>query len=1142
MSSTDRQNRLLVAEDWKRIYQSYQKADFQSYDFENLRRVMVNYLRENYPEDFNDYIESSEYIALIDLIAYLGQNLSFRIDLNSRENFLELAERRESVLRLARLLSYSPKRNVAASGLLKVASVRTTEITTDSNNLALQNQNILWNDPSNANWYEQFITVMNRALLSTEKFGKPVKKENINNITTSKYRLQTNNDDNLPVLNFTKTIDGSSVSFEIVPSDFDVAIKEETPLPGQPFSLIYREDGIGPASNNTGFFVLFKQGSIDYGDFEVTNPSANQLVTIDAININNDDVWLYKLDDNGTPSELWTKVESVEGNNVIYNTVDKNIRTIYSVLTRINDRITLIFSDGVFGDLPKGNFRVYYRTSRNVSFTITPRDMLGISLDFEYISAQNKIEKLSLVLELQYTVDNASRSEDNETIRKLAPMSYYTQNRLVNAEDYQIGPLLSSNEIVKSKSVNRVSSGISRYFDLNDASGRYSKTNLYGTDGILFREQYVEKINFDFETLTDIETVLFNVVDPIVQNTAVKNYYYSNVTRIPYVDQGIKWVSITDDTNYNTGYLQNENGIIQVIGTATTSILKFIATNTMIKFSAPEGYHFTADRSLAVGPAIEKGSVLYYWVKVITTYNDGTQILEDGRGPIIFADKIPTGALLAEIRPFLSKKISNDVKLNLIDLIFSYKQFGLRYNRNAERWDIILEENLDIVSPFGIGKEGDTTAQKLDASWLLKFTTNKESYIIEYRALRYVFESANEVKFYFDESDKIYDSVTGKIVKDKISILSINQKPATAQTAGLENFTTDFDWAITNTYRDPLGYITSKKVEIDFFDSDDDGIPDDEELFEEIVRPYDIPLTKYVFFKKIISINGVETFVYASNDDLNIIVRNSLVDIGPLSQYENNQILYFVTEDIFQIFNKSTNSLTITTEYKASLGRDKLQFRYLHAADEDNRIDPSISNIIDVYVLTREYDLAFREYLNNIRSTKPLPLSSDTLFLNYGGPLERIKSLTDEIIYHPAKYRIIFGEKADPSLQAKIKIIKNADIYTNDNDIKSSVIQYINQYFSLNNWDFGDTFYMSEMSAYLMQEMAPSIVSILLVPLQIDQSFGSLYEIRAEDDEILVSGATVNDIEIIDEITAQELRTTGAVVTSASLATGIQST
>lgn len=115
MSTTDRQNRLLVAEDWTRIYQSFRNADFQSYDFENLRRVMVNYIRENYPEDFNDYIESSEYLALIDLIAFLGQSIAFRIDLNARDNFLELSERRESILRLARLLSYNAKRNIAAS-------------------------------------------------------------------------------------------------------------------------------------------------------------------------------------------------------------------------------------------------------------------------------------------------------------------------------------------------------------------------------------------------------------------------------------------------------------------------------------------------------------------------------------------------------------------------------------------------------------------------------------------------------------------------------------------------------------------------------------------------------------------------------------------------------------------------------------------------------------------------------------------------------------------------------------------------------------------------------------------------------------------------------------------------------------------
>ena len=123
MSTSKRQNSLFVSEDWTKIYQTFRDADFQSYDYETLRSTMVQYLRNNYPEDFNDYIESSEFVALMDLIAYFGQSLAFRQDLNSRENFLETAQRRDSVLRLAKLLSYQPKRNQPARGMLKIANI-----------------------------------------------------------------------------------------------------------------------------------------------------------------------------------------------------------------------------------------------------------------------------------------------------------------------------------------------------------------------------------------------------------------------------------------------------------------------------------------------------------------------------------------------------------------------------------------------------------------------------------------------------------------------------------------------------------------------------------------------------------------------------------------------------------------------------------------------------------------------------------------------------------------------------------------------------------------------------------------------------------------------------------------------------------
>ena len=71
MANTTRQTSLLVNQDWTKVYESFRNADFQSYDFQTLRKSMIDYLRIYYPEDFNDFTESSEYVALIDLIASL---------------------------------------------------------------------------------------------------------------------------------------------------------------------------------------------------------------------------------------------------------------------------------------------------------------------------------------------------------------------------------------------------------------------------------------------------------------------------------------------------------------------------------------------------------------------------------------------------------------------------------------------------------------------------------------------------------------------------------------------------------------------------------------------------------------------------------------------------------------------------------------------------------------------------------------------------------------------------------------------------------------------------------------------------------------------------------------------------------------
>ena len=189
MATTSRQTAIFGVEDWKQIYQTYQEANFQSYDFETLRKSFVDYLRLYYPETFNDYIESSEFIALLDVMAFMGQSLAFRTDLNTRENYLDTAERRDSVVRLANLVSYTPKRNTEASGYLKVFSVSTTENITDYNGINLANLTVNWADPTNLDWQEQFTTIINASLTNAQKFGNPGNDQVILGVDTQEYTI-----------------------------------------------------------------------------------------------------------------------------------------------------------------------------------------------------------------------------------------------------------------------------------------------------------------------------------------------------------------------------------------------------------------------------------------------------------------------------------------------------------------------------------------------------------------------------------------------------------------------------------------------------------------------------------------------------------------------------------------------------------------------------------------------------------------------------------------------------------------------------------------------------------------------------------------------------------------------------------------
>ena len=1123
MTTTSRQNNLILNEDWTRIYQTFKNADFKSYDFENLRRVIITYLRENYPEDFNDYIESSEYMALIDAVAFLGQSLAFRIDLASRENFLELAERKDSVLRLARMLSYNAKRNVAANGLLKFVSVSTDENIIDSNGKNLSNQVIQWNDPTNSNWLEQFIIVLNAAMADNTEFGRSQGNSTIQGIPTEQYRFRTYSTD-VPIYTFSKNVASRAMAFEIVSTSFKGSenIYEEPPTPGNQLGFVYRNDGSGPASPNTGFYFMFKQGSLELADFTIDVPTTNEKVSVDAGNINNDDIWLFKLNSAGGQLGAWSQVSSLIGNNIAYNSIAGDIRDIYAVQTKENDAVDLVFADGVYGNLPQGAFRVYYRISNGLTYTIAPNELRGINISVPYLNKNGVAHILTIGLALQSAVSNSAASETIASIKANAPAVYYTQNRMITGEDYNLAPLSSSQDILKVKSINRTSSGISRNYEIIDASGKYSSVNVFADDGYVYKEANERNLSFKFTSRIDILNFIKQYIEPEFTSTDVYNFYLTKFDKILFTDSNSVWQQITTDVNLTTGYFKNviDNSLLKV-GTYSTSSLKYVTAGALVKFVPPTGYAFKNGK-LVVANSSDADQTDRIWTKVVKVVGDGTNsgrgILTTGLGPVSFSDTIPSGAIARRVVPKFVNDLPKALETEIVTQTFQNFNFGLRFDQTESAWKVITAANLNTTNPFNLGKAGDSTNKNLDSSWIVAFIKEADSYTVRIRTMDYVFGSVEQNRFYFDTNEKQYNDQLGTVVKDQIKVLGINTVPEGTGTA-LKN---TFAFEVDDTIRFDDGYESTKEIKLAFRDSDDDGVIDNPESFEQIVG--DDTVLNYLFFQQVTDTAGYVTYEKVDNSDEHILIKPKESSVS-VNDYSDGQLIYFydVDEDVVKSVDKATNTFVLESTYKGVLGRDNLKFQYIHNASVDRRIDPSSSNIIDTYLLTRSYDEAFRVYLAGGTSVAPEAPTTDSLRISFGSKLNAIKAISDEIVYHPVQYKVLFGAKADTKLQAQFKVVKNPTRSINDNDLKVRIINAINDFFDINNWDFGDRFYISELITYVINQVAPDVSNLVIVPRQSGQEFGSLFEIQSKPDEILISGATVDDVSIVSAITATEV-------------------
>ncbi len=1161
MPKAIRQENLYGAEDWSMVYTSFKNAEFASYDFDTLRQSMITYMQTNYPEEFNDYIQSSEFIALLDLVAYVGQNLAFRMDLNARENILDTAEKRESVLRIARMLSYKPKRVRPASGFLKVTSVTTTEQILDSTGVNLSNKTVQWGaDPSELE-YERFVRIMNAALTSLNKFGTPVKRtvSELNSNIFEVYRFNN-------VASFTNypipvTADGVNLNFDLLPVDIDSTglITQANPGFENGFTVMYRNDGRGVGSTRTGFFFLAKEGYMSSAVETILNPVSNAVIDLPQTgNISEEDFFVQTIDDTGSIIKNWKRVSNLDFSNVVINDFGGADKDIYEVIYSDNDITSIKFGDGTFTNPPTGNIRIWYRLAENRFIRVKAGEVNNIAIDIEYVNADNQTNFLTMTLELQENMVTGLPAETLEEIKQNAPEAFYTKNRMVTGDDYNgFLPTLNSDVLIL-KAENRTFSGHSRYVDLKDPTGKSRPIIELADDGYLYRsesvknifvaddagrrtvdllDEFIEKqlndlglLNFYYgklnltgvtgeEALTyfpavDIKKTIYNsplsenisangIVDVITVNsinslnpydnfdidggllqiddelftyTSISGNRFFGVQRAAfgttrsahlagtavYKVPDYRWRVAYNDPDSSNGFISesNANKAPQKLGFTTVGALRSIRPGSLIKFQQPDGQAKWVTVKDVKGDGLGIEAVTGQLTEDLVY----TGLLTNGNGTIEINKSVTTLDRIVSIIPPFTRVFDDVTRSVILEQLTNKESFSLKFDSIAPQWQVITD---------GIYIDAEYDAYADQSAWLMNVERTTSGWTISIRQLEYIFGSQELIRFYNINFLPTFNPSVKSLSRDKISLITLDNNGKIQETK---------KYAISGYFVYDDGYTDNSKVKVTPLDLDNDFLPDDPEHFVNIVQSNKITLVDYE--------EGDFTYIVPTEEDIAI--------------------------DEFAV--------PYTTPYKVA-GKMGLTFKWEHRVDIDQTLNPSLTNIIDVYVLTKSYNEEYTAWKKRADRTvlAPLPQTSEELRNNFAN-LSRYKMMTDEVIFHPVKFRPLFGMLADPEFQAQFKVVKNPKSRLTDSEIKAKVIGAIDTFFTPGNFSFGETFYFTELAAYIHTVLKTDLNSVVIVPVSQTSRFGTLFQIQPNRDEVVTSVAGVNDIIVINEITDNNIR------------------
>lgn len=93
---------------------------YTSRDFSSIKQDLVEYAKRYYPDTFKDFNDASFGSLMLDTVAYAGDILSFYLDYQANESFIDTAIEYDNVLRHARQMGYKYPNNPVSHGIVEL--------------------------------------------------------------------------------------------------------------------------------------------------------------------------------------------------------------------------------------------------------------------------------------------------------------------------------------------------------------------------------------------------------------------------------------------------------------------------------------------------------------------------------------------------------------------------------------------------------------------------------------------------------------------------------------------------------------------------------------------------------------------------------------------------------------------------------------------------------------------------------------------------------------------------------------------------------------------------------------------------------------------------------------------------------------